>query len=80
MSGESERRRRHEQATARGAGVRAELKEKLRTGGPQSASDLHPQINTPKVSRSEVAFQLERLAKEGEASGVVGGTYSLDMT
>lgn len=63
-------------ATARGEGIRAELKAKLRTGGPQSAADLHPEFR-PDVSLSEVAFQLDRLADEGTTAGKVGGVYSL---
>lgn len=63
-------------ATARGESIRAELLAKLRTGGPQSAADLHPEFR-PDVSLSEVAFQLDRLADEDTTVGEVGSVYRL---
>jgi hypothetical protein len=63
-------------ATARGEGIRAALRAKLREDGPQSAADVHPHL-PPDVSLSEVAFQLDRLADEGTAVGKVGGVYRL---
>lgn len=63
-----------ERARERGERIRAELTAALRTGGPQSAADLHPQMPAA-VSLSEVAFQLARLADEGETVGEVGGVY-----
>ena len=68
--------RREAEATARGERIRAELMERLRTGGPQSATDLDPQTPSD-VSASEVAFQLERLADEGQITGEVGGVYRI---
>jgi len=65
-----------ERARERGEGIRAELLERLETGA-QNAADLLPQLSTPGVSLSEVAFQLERLDDEGRASGKVGGPYQL---
>ena len=61
-------------ARARGERIRAELLPKLRTNGPQSAADLHPQFPAD-VSLSEIAFQLDRLADEGQTVGEVGGVY-----
>ncbi len=63
-------------ARARGEGIRAELLERL-TAGAQNAADLLPQLSTPDVSLSEVAFQLDRLDDEGRAVGEVGGPYRL---
>lgn len=67
---------REQQAQARGEGLRAEIGERLRIEGPQTAPDLLPHL--PKdVSLAEVAFQLERLVEEGEAIGKTDGPYSL---
>jgi hypothetical protein len=63
-------------ARARGEGLRAELLAKLRTDGPQSAAELDPKLPSD-VSLSEVAFQLDRLAVEGQTVGEVGGVYRL---
>jgi hypothetical protein len=65
-----------QRARERGERLRAELRAKLEAGGPQSAADLSPQV-PPDVSLSEVAFQLGRLAEEGDATGTVGGVYRL---
>lgn len=66
-----------DRARARGVDIRAELLTKLRTGGgKQSAADLHPQLPHD-VSLSEVAFQLDRLADEGQTVGEFGGVYRL---
>lgn len=73
---DSEEARREQEATARGERIRAELLAKLRAGGPQSALDLSAQVHKD-VSLSEVAFQLERLADEGQTVGEVGGLYRL---
>lgn len=67
---------RAQRAQARGEGLRIEIKARLRDGGAQSAADLLPHM-LEDVSLAEVAFQLERLAEEGEATGEVGGSYSL---
>lgn len=75
-SEDAERGRKEQLAQARGESVRVELLAKLRTGGPQSAADLYPQV-AGHVSLSEVAFQLERLADEKRAAGEPGGVYSL---
>ena len=63
-------------AQARGEGIREELMALLR-GGPAGAADLLPLIEVPDVSLSEVAFQLDRLAEEGETVGKQGDTYQL---
>jgi hypothetical protein len=63
-----------DRARARGEGIRAELLAKLGTGGPQSAADLHPQMDSD-VSLSGVAFQLERLNEEGKTDGKAGDAY-----
>jgi len=65
-----------DRARARGVDIRAELLTKLRTGGKQSAVALHPQLPHD-VSLSEVAFQLDRLADEGQTVGEFGGVYRL---
>ena len=65
-----------DRARARGEIIRAELLAKLRTGGPQAAADLQPQLPRD-VSLSEIAFQLDRLADEGQTVGEVGGVYRL---
>ena len=77
MSDPLQGRDRHEEAAARGKAIRSELTEKLAKGGPQTASALLPQMDTPDISLAEVAFQLQRLAEEGGADGEVGGTYHL---
>jgi hypothetical protein len=67
---------RAQQAQARGESLRGEIKTRLRSEGARSAADLLPHL--PKdVSLAEVAFQLERLAEEGETVGETGGPYSL---
>jgi hypothetical protein len=67
---------RKQQAQARGEGLRAQIKTRLGNEGARSAVDLLPHM--PKdVSLAEVAFQLERLAEEGEAVGEAGDPYSL---
>lgn len=63
-------------ATARGERIRAELVTHL-GDGPAGAADLLPQIETPDVSISEVAFQLVRLAEEGRAVGEQGESFRL---
>jgi|RhiMetdeSRZDD1v2_1073273.scaffolds.fasta_scaffold1690792_2 hypothetical protein len=64
-----------QEATARGEQIRAKLLERLRADGPQSAADLHPQLDRA-VSLSEVAFQLDRLTEERKTDGKAGGAYS----
>lgn len=67
---------RAQQAQARGEGLRAEIKTRLRSEGARCAADLLPHM--PKdVSLAEVAFQLERLTEEGETVGEADGPYSL---
>jgi hypothetical protein len=73
-SEDAERGTKERQATARGESVRADLLAKLRSGGPQSAADLHPQLGRD-VSLSEVAFQLERLTEETKTDGKAGDIY-----
>lgn len=73
-SEDAERGTKERRATARGESVRAELLEKLRAGGPQSAADLHPQV-ARHVSLSEVAFQLDRLTDERKTDGKAGDNY-----
>ena len=68
---------REDQARARGESIRAELLTQLKAGGSQEAAGLLPQIETPAVSVSEVAFQLDRLADEGEVVGRQGECYRL---
>lgn len=63
-----------DRARARGEGIRTDLLAKLRTRGPQTAADLHPQLDGD-VSLSEVAFQLGRLAEERKTDGEIGGIY-----
>src|SRR4029077_4167807 len=65
MSDESEGRSRQEAAAARGKSIRSALTEMLTPDGPQTASALLPRIETPDISLSEVAFQLQRLCQEG---------------
>jgi hypothetical protein len=65
-----------ERARERGECIRAELTAMLRTGGAQSAADLRPHFPAD-VSLSEISFQLDRLADEGETVGEVGGAYLL---
>lgn len=72
MTGDSGQNR--ERATERGERLRARLLELLREGGPQHAAELIPQMDRD-VFLSEVAFQLERLAEEGKATGEQGGVY-----
>lgn len=74
---ESQRDRRAEQATLRGERLRSELVQRLKKDGPRSAVELLPQVDTPNVSLSEVAFQLDRLAGEGRTVGEQGGPYRL---
>lgn len=66
--------RKQEAATARGERIRAKLLESLKAGSPQSAADLHQQLDRD-VSLSEVAFQLERLTEERKTDGKAGGAY-----
>lgn len=66
-----------ERARERGEAIRAELLAQLRAGGPQAASDLLPRLGTANVSLSEVAFQLDRLADEGDVVGSQGERYRL---
>lgn len=63
-------------ARARGECIRAELLTLL-GDGPAAAADLLPQIETPDVSLSEVAFQLGRLGEEGQTVGEQGSVYRL---
>lgn len=77
MSDQLQGRNRHEVAAARGSTIRSELTEKLAKDGPQTAEALLPQIETPAISLAEVAFQLQRLAEEGEVDGEAGGAYRL---
>ncbi len=65
-----------QRARERGERLRTELREKLEAGGPQSAADLSPQVPRD-VSLSEVAFQLGRLAEEGDVTGTEGGVFRL---
>jgi hypothetical protein len=62
-------------ARERSERVRSELTAKLRTGGPQSAADPHSQMPGD-IALSQVAFQLYRLANEGETVGE-GGVFRL---
>lgn len=64
------------EARARGTKIREDLIALLRRGGPQPATMLYAQIEGD-VSLSEVAFQLERLAEEGQADGEPDGIYQL---
>jgi hypothetical protein len=77
MSDQLQGRNRQEEAAERGKAIRSELTETLAKDGPQTASALLPQIETPGISLPEVAFQLQRLAEEGKADGEVGGAYHL---
>ncbi|HET7444087.1 MAG TPA: hypothetical protein VFJ57_05455 [Solirubrobacterales bacterium] len=76
MSDEPRARSRQEAATTRGEQIRSQLIEMLTTDGPQTAGDLLPRVETPGISLSEIAFQLQRLCEEGKATGAVGDTYS----
>jgi hypothetical protein len=58
-----------QRARERGERIRGELLARL-ANGAQKPADLLPRLDTQDVSLSEVAFQLDRLAVEGE---VVGG-------
>jgi DNA-binding Lrp family transcriptional regulator len=73
-SDDETRARERQEATARGESIRARLLERLRADGPQSASELHPQLDRD-VSLSEVAFQLDRLTEERKIDGEAGGIY-----
>lgn len=65
-------------AQARGQEIRAELVALL-SDGSAGAAELLPLIQTPDVSLSEVAFQLDRLTEEGETVGKQGGSYQLTI-
>jgi hypothetical protein len=77
MSEETDGRRREEKATERGERIRAELTERLTTGGEQTGAALLPQVEAASVSLSEIAFQLQRLAEEGKVVGAIGGVYRI---
>jgi len=71
MDGETQQR-----AKQRGEGIRAELLTLLDVG-PQTPADLLPQLEMQAVSLSEVTFQLERLAEEGQTARNSDGRYQL---
>jgi hypothetical protein len=74
MTIQGERREQIQRATERGEGLRRKLLSLLEEDGEQSAALLVRQL-PPDVSLSEVAFQLCRLAEEGQVEGEVGGYY-----
>ncbi len=76
-SDDAEQAAKADRARERGEGIRARLLANLKAGGPKTAADLLPLIDTPDVSLSEVAFQLDRLADEGRAVGDPGDAYRL---
>ncbi|HUC00326.1 MAG TPA: hypothetical protein VMS11_10910 [Solirubrobacterales bacterium] len=76
MSDEPRAHNRQEAATTRGEQIRSQLIEMLTVDGPQTAGTLLPRVETPGISLSEIAFQLQRLCEEGKAIGAVGDTYS----
>lgn len=76
MLSDDETNKRAAEARARGVRIRAELVAILKESGPQAATMLYAQIEGD-VSLPEVAFQLERLAEEGQASGEPDGLYEL---